>query len=244
MSIDKKELRIQLGRLRSLNYFPAAGTDQEKELELALKSCRNEFMLAAVVNEWVQSQTERPTPADLYRLIQEHKDAADKLTQKPKCQTCSGSRWVEVWFLVTFRGNSEIVKKSERLLPESQNPIAAMAFARSIENQPGSDHQTILSGAVACACQSGTVTNDIGFLCSRCRDFGFYGGEIGGQYAGPWRVCSCRAGEKPGVNEKVDEANTARDKILKRFPHGPGRDQHAKPDDPMRSAQDVYRGEF
>ena len=59
------------------------------------------------------------------------------------------------------------------------------------------------------------------YHCQRCQDFGFYGGHIGGPYAGPWKVCSCAAGR--GKDQIVDDANTVRTKLTApRLPHPGG----------------------
>ncbi len=49
-----------------------------------------------------------------------------------------------------------------------------------------------------------------------CDGTGIVGGELGGPNAGPWKSCSCPAGDNPRLFERIREANSARDKILAR----------------------------
>lgn len=53
--------------------------------------------------------------------------------------------------------------------------------------------------------------------CSHCQDRGYYGGRMNGQYAGPWKWCSCAAASelRERQPELMDQANRAREKLLK-----------------------------
>lgn len=53
--------------------------------------------------------------------------------------------------------------------------------------------------------------------CGRCQGCGFYGGHLGGKYAGPWKWCDCQAArlmqrEEP---DAIEDMNAVRDKLLK-----------------------------
>lgn len=81
------------------------------------------------------------------------------------------------------------------------------------------------------------------YRCSRCQDCGFYGGHIGGRYAGPWKWCDCAASwaKQAGDPHLVDDSNVVREKLLHKFPSAKGR---SAPADPMRPVQEIYYGEF
>ena len=55
--------------------------------------------------------------------------------------------------------------------------------------------------------------------CGRCQNCGYYGGQIGGKYAGPWKWCDCQAAklmqhEEPGA---LDEMDAVREKLIRRM---------------------------
>ncbi len=66
--IDRKHAANEIGRLIGLNFFP---TDQKalKELVTSLSFAATEIIATAVINEWLESQNQRPTPADLRRMV-------------------------------------------------------------------------------------------------------------------------------------------------------------------------------
>ena len=78
--------------------------------------------------------------------------------------------------------------------------------------------------------------------CRTCQDDGFYGGQLGGVYAGPWKWCQCFAGDEKRRCEPnlVAEANEVREILLKGFadPKKPGMRQAGA------AAMDEYSGEF
>lgn len=56
-------------------------------------------------------------------------------------------------------------------------------------------------------------------ICRRCQERGFYGGQIGGQFEGPWKWCSCpNAVElRDRLPDLVDTANAERDSLIRKF---------------------------
>lgn len=69
MPIDRKFASAQVQRMGGTEYFNALSDDAVRELARALATSPNEAIAVTVVNEWLEKQTERPTPADLYRAI-------------------------------------------------------------------------------------------------------------------------------------------------------------------------------
>ena len=74
MSVSKKFATKQVNRMAGLNYFPSEDSSVE-ELVDALVEADSETMAAAVVTEWIRRETDRPSPADLLRLIESHRNA-------------------------------------------------------------------------------------------------------------------------------------------------------------------------
>lgn len=101
----------------------------------------------------------------------------------------------------------------------------------------------IVTGARACICRSmGQPVVREDDLCSTCQGLGMYGGQIGtGRFDGAWKWCNCPAGENRRRHEPelLPEANTARQKIIRKF--GP----KALPGMLQQLAdEDQYHGEF
>lgn len=79
-------------------------------------------------------------------------------------------------------------------------------------------------------------------MCNRCRDHGFYGGQLSGVFAGPWKWCNClhgleRRNSEPGL---VDEANKAREALLEAADRAKG----IRKPRPSVVAEESYSGEF
>jgi len=72
MSISRKFAVSQIARLAGTEYFGALSDEAVMELQRALSTAPNEAIAVVVINDWLQGNTERPTPADLYRLIRHH----------------------------------------------------------------------------------------------------------------------------------------------------------------------------
>jgi len=72
MSISRKFAASQVARLAGTEYFGALSDEAVLELQRALSTAPNEAIAVVVINDWLTANTERPTPADLYRLIRHH----------------------------------------------------------------------------------------------------------------------------------------------------------------------------
>jgi len=72
--ITPKFAASQIGRMANLDYFPTEAKARQ-ELIKALGTADNEAVAIAVVDGWIKSENQRPTPADIFRLIEEHKQA-------------------------------------------------------------------------------------------------------------------------------------------------------------------------
>ena len=76
-----------------------------------------------------------------------------------------------------------------------------------------------VSGAKKCLCKDlGEPIVEETNTCRTCQGHGVYGGELHGQYAGPWKFCACPAGverqkREPGL---IVESNAARIKLITR----------------------------
>ena len=164
--VDKRFAADQIARLIGLKFFPSERSAQV-ELVSMLTFAKNEVIAVAVINEWLESQSDRPTPADIRRLVADHNTAAEA------------------------------------------------AGRYEAESAP------------------------VHYSCRSCQDEGFYGGRIGGLYAGPWKWCNCFAAQEKRARrpDLVDEANEVREKLLKRFPERP---EYAA----LAPAIDGYQGEF
>jgi hypothetical protein len=86
----------EVHRLRVTNYFSMLDDDGIGELARMLCFADSEIIAVAVINQWLEEQTERPTPADLRRLVAVHNEArqsAPKEAPSPtwKCAACEDS---------------------------------------------------------------------------------------------------------------------------------------------------------
>lgn len=164
--IDKKHAGNEISRLIGLNYFP---TDARaiRELVTALTFARSEVIATAVINEWLEGASDRPTPADLRRMVAAHNGIAEE------------------------QNNRE------------------------------------------------TETAPVHYNCRTCHDEGFYGGQLAGRFAGPWKWCDCSAGYRAREHnaELVEEANIKRDRLMKTFPDKPAMAA-------LGPAVDGYHGDF
>jgi hypothetical protein len=70
--IDRADAARELRRLGGLEYFKGLPEEAMEELVLALQRAPSLIVAAAAVAEWLQTQTQRPTPAHLNRLIHKH----------------------------------------------------------------------------------------------------------------------------------------------------------------------------
>jgi hypothetical protein len=84
-----------------------------------------------------------------------------------------------------------------------------------------------------------------GSHCSRCQGFGFYGGQISGQYAGPWKWCRCENGSraKSETPEIIDSMNANRDELMRRFAVSMKR-AGATPEPTLKPVAEEYHGDF
>jgi hypothetical protein len=72
--IDKHSAGQEIGRLIGLDYFPS-DPKAIRELVTALTFADTEIIASAVINEWLEGQTQRPTPAALRRMVADHNES-------------------------------------------------------------------------------------------------------------------------------------------------------------------------
>jgi len=153
--ISAAEASQQIERFTGLDYWPR-GEDQKaarKELRLAAEVAESCEILKAVVDDWMVSQTQCPKPADLRRMIYDKN--SERKEQLSHCRFCGGNGSITVWRLITYKGNSFTIDKSERLDVATQEE--ANAFAERIAQSPGTAHQAVLSAAELCSCRKPSV---------------------------------------------------------------------------------------
>jgi hypothetical protein len=80
--IERGDAIRQLARCDGLDFFQPLPEEAMNELVLALCRAANLKVAAAVITVWLATQTKRPTPADLNRLIHEHQG------RTPDCNIC------------------------------------------------------------------------------------------------------------------------------------------------------------
>mgnify|MGYP001165934442 CR=1 FL=1 len=151
--IDKATAARQLERLTGLDFFPREAP-AKKELLLAIQDAVNEAVAAQVISDWLRESSACPKPAELRRAVNAAQESL--LEQRRECQTCGGQGAVTVWRLVTYRGNSFTVHKTEAL-PDVNDNEAAQKFSRMLAERyaehTGLNRQTVLSAAKSCACR-------------------------------------------------------------------------------------------
>ena len=85
----------QVRRLKVTNFFAMLDENGLGELARMLGYAENEIIAVAVINQWLEEQTERPTPADLRRLVAIHNEAraadVEPLATTYKCNRCTDS---------------------------------------------------------------------------------------------------------------------------------------------------------
>lgn len=96
----------------------------------------------------------RPGEADIRQACMDTPVSLEEsFADKPKCALCDGNRFVTVWRLVTYHGNSMKIKHSEKLdCPRGYED--AMLFAKKIAANPGTERQAVLSAAASCSCSA------------------------------------------------------------------------------------------
>lgn len=93
--VEKRFASEQISRLIGLKFFPSERSAQA-ELVSMLSFARNTVIAVAVINEWLESQSDRPTPADIRRIVASHNEAQIEREQREaipeqrfiECQSC------------------------------------------------------------------------------------------------------------------------------------------------------------
>ena len=143
--IERKFAQDQISRMIGLDYFPSEQKAQ-KELLDALMWAKTDAIAVATINEWMTDSSRRPTPHDIRRIVSEHNERYERQLEesgRPKCLICGGCGMTTHHFLVTYRGKSFGIEKSENIDHLSFEEITE--FRKKLP-----DHQTILSGARNC----------------------------------------------------------------------------------------------
>lgn len=205
-----ERLKLQVERLAGMSFFPREKA-AIRELVIALKYANSMEQAELGVNEVLSSSTSDtrcPMPYDLRLIIKAIQDRHDR---QPKCSLCHGNSVISVPVLVTYKPGGYDVAKAVQLAGYSQQAIVELRGKLT-------EGQDIISAAVPCDCKElGRPISPGDTLCRRCHDFGYYGGRLGGQYAGEWKWCDCAAGISKRQDDPVlvDQANAIRQKLLR-----------------------------
>ena len=215
MAISQREAALQVGRFQQMIGYPN-GEAALKDLVVEMMKCEDQeqaILIVAHFKDTATSDTRCPSSGDISRAIYDlQKTRREALS---KCVACGGTGSVLVPILVTYRGGF-VVKHIEPLRGETETGLAAFN-KRLVDTDGSGGTQIILSAAERCPCRKfGRPVLREESDCRRCKGDGFYGGQIGTSFDGPWKWCDCLAGvekknAEPGL---VDEANAAREKLL------------------------------
>ncbi len=153
--ISATEAAREIERFTGLDFWPRGEENKpaRKELRLAAEVAESCEILKAVVDGWVQSQTQCPKPAELRRLIYDKNSERKELLSR--CRFCGGSGCITVWLLVTYKGNSLVVDKSQRIDVHSQEE--ANAFMAKLAEASTTVNQTVLTAAEPCSCRKAVL---------------------------------------------------------------------------------------
>lgn len=115
------------------------------------------------IQNLIEQSKFRPQEAEIREFCMSTSAQPEDAPKKPKCPICYGQMFVTIWMLVTYRGNSFEIEKSERLSfpgakTQADEAYEAMEFDKKlvkaqIEN-PGLTRQAVMSAAKACICRS------------------------------------------------------------------------------------------
>lgn len=209
--IDKTAAKKQVARLSQMYGYPR-GEDQAtalNELVKAVEGSASVAMAEKVVSSILDTAVEDsrcPMPATLRGLLY---DAAKAANHKPECVACNNTGFRVEFRLISYAGKSLQVETIDAL--PGYGFIEAEGLRRKLR-----DGQDVISTAVPCSCRHGSPIARQAPFCKRCQDFGYYGGQLRGEFAGVWKWCDCRAGQDAALNNPaiVDESNEARLKLL------------------------------
>lgn len=78
----------QIRRLRVYNYFATLDEGSLAELARMLTWAHDEAVAKAVIDQWLEEQTERPAPADLRKLVLFHNEAREPKPEPTPVYEC------------------------------------------------------------------------------------------------------------------------------------------------------------
>ena len=157
--ITAKEASDQVERMSGLDFFPR-GKDQSpalKELRLALQSAANARIAEQAVTDILGYCTESPKPAQLRSVIWELNEKLAKRVSD--CTICGGSGSETVWVLITYRGRSLTVERSEIMPNMTQDRAMQLAKKLEWDDGPGNNQQ-IVAAARVCRCRGANGNQD------------------------------------------------------------------------------------
>lgn len=150
--IEEKIAAAQLNRLTGLNFFPSEKPAQ-RELLKSLMFAESAAICKSVVDDWISESADRPTPAEIRRMIIEKN--SQTASQKAKCRACGGTGAICGWYLVAYRGNSFTIARRAFLGQIENAEQASEYIARLMQfeaENPKAERQTVLPAARGCHC--------------------------------------------------------------------------------------------
>jgi hypothetical protein len=138
--ITGPESAKHIERLSGMDFYPHSDKPALRELRVAGESAHSSLVLAKVIDNWLESETRCPKPAELRRLIHE---SHSRFVQS-KCEICSNSGWVTVWKLITYYPGTFNIKHCETLPQDFEASV-------NLRAKLGKD-QDVLSAAKPCIC--------------------------------------------------------------------------------------------
>lgn len=149
--ITEKEASKQLARMAGMNFFPRSASAEDaaalRELRNAMQTADTPEIAESVTNDWLATNTDRPTPADLRSLIFEKN--APKMVADAKCKLCfgSGERLVTRLRFSEYDADGNFLRRREK---EVLNEPAGWAEADAMDRRCSPN---VFTAGVDCSCR-------------------------------------------------------------------------------------------
>lgn len=138
--------------------FGTKAKDIRDDLARAIqKHARTDEHARKVADEIMDACKFRPTPADVREYCNNVSENLERERKLPPCEVCCGNGWETRRYLVTYRGNSFQIIRSERLHLNAMELSELRATLYPPDAPPSTfQAQDILTGAARCEACAGT----------------------------------------------------------------------------------------